>query len=295
MKKAIIDLGTNTFNLLIGTIDETEVKIEFATKVPVLLGMGGINEGIIAPDALDRAKTTLREYKNHCDDAGVTSILGLGTSAMRAARNANEIIDFAKKELGIDIFVISGEEEAALIYDGVNLIHTFTEEGMIMDIGGGSTEYILANHDGVVTSASFDIGVSRVFQKLGNPEVFTDATYGEIDSFFNDVAGDFFKNHEVDLLIGASGSFETMYEMIFEQKFPAANATVEIPLDKLRSAIDWSLKSTLQERIDHPWIVPMRKNMLPVAAYCILWTIEKLETKKVVISPYSLKEGAFLR
>ena len=295
MKKGIIDLGTNTFNLLIGTIDASEVKIEFATKVPVLLGMGGINEGFIAPDALKRAKSTLRDYRNYCDEAGVESVIGLGTSAMRAAKNAHEIVDFAREELGIEILIISGEEEAALIYDGVNLIHNLTEAGMIMDIGGGSTEYIHADKNGIITSASFDIGVSRVYQKLGNPEVFTDATYAEIESFFNKVTGDFFVNRQVELLIGASGSFETLYEMIFEQKFPVLNATVEIPMDKLLNVIDWSLKSTLQERIDHPWIVPMRKNMLPVAAYCIFWTIKKLGTKRVIISPYSLKEGAFLR
>lgn len=293
MKKAIIDLGTNTFNLLIGEIFNGKLEIDYATKEAVMLGMGGINEGRIAQDALERAKATLTRFKEISKSHGVANVLGIGTSAMRGASNRLELIDWANHTLGIDIKVISGEQEADLIFKGVSLLHPFNEEGMIMDIGGGSNEFILANAAGVLEAQSFNIGVSRLYQMVDQPEIFTPEIRGRVDRFFEAETHDFFKGRKVEHLIGASGSFETLYEMMYEERFPKDQQMKELPISEVRKWIDWSLAATLQQRMDNPWIIPMRKKMLPFAAYSILWVMEKLETERVSICPYSLKEGAF--
>ncbi|PWL27708.1 MAG: hypothetical protein DCO96_10405 [Fluviicola sp. XM-24bin1] len=293
MKRAIIDLGTNTFNLLIGTIHGRNLTISHSTKEAVMLGMGGINQGKIAEDALDRAKITLTKFKEIAVADGVTEILGIGTSAMRGAENASELIGWAKKELEIEIRVISGDKEAELIFKGVSLLHDFEEDGMIMDIGGGSNEFILANKSGVLEAQSFNIGVSRLYQMVDQPEIFTPEIRERIDRFFEAETKGFFTNKQTPHLIGASGSFETLYEMMHEERFPMDQQMKELPIDQVRSLIDWSLKATLEERMDNPWIIPMRKKMLPFAAYSILWVMEKLQTERVSICPYSLKEGAF--
>ncbi len=299
MKKAIIDLGTNTFNLLIGTIDSSGLKVEFACKEPVLLGMGGINEGVIAPDAMERAMETLGRYAEICASYHVESILGIGTSAMRASKNAGELVANAKAHFGLDIRIISGKEEAQFIYEGVSILHPFNTPGVIMDIGGGSTEFIHANQSGVLSSESFEIGVSRVYQMLGNPAVFTEKIQQEMDRFFEAETKAYFENLQSDVLIGASGSFETFYEMMYTMPFPKEDRTksqmVPLPIGDLRHLIDWALNSTLEARMQHPWIVPLRKKMLPIAAYSIQWVLNKVDAKEVLISPYSLKEGAFLR
>lgn len=294
MKEAIIDIGTNTFNLLIGTVVGNKIQVEFTTKEAVLLGMGGINEGTIAADAMQRAMETLSRFKDKCDELNVSSITGFGTSAMRASSNADELVNAAKDNLGIDIQIISGEDEANLIYKGVSLLHNFNEPGIIMDIGGGSIEYIHADASGVLKSGSFDIGVSRIYQQLGAPDEFTVETRTEIHAFLEKEAGSFFENLQVDTLLGASGSFETFFEMINAAEFVSKDAMVEIPIDKLNYWIEWALSSSLEERMANEWIVPMRKKMLPTAAYTIYWTMKKLGTRWVIISPYSLKEGAFL-
>ena len=294
MKEAIIDIGTNTFNLLIGTVVGNKIQVEFTTKEAVLLGMGGINEGTIAADAMQRAMETLSRFKDKCDELNVSSITGFGTSAMRASSNADELVNAAKDNLGIDIQIISGEDEANLIYKGVSLLHNFNEPGIIMDIGGGSIEYIHADASGVLKSGSFDIGVSRIYQQLGAPDEFTIETRTEIHAFLEKEAGSFFENLQVDTLLGASGSFETFFEMINAAEFVSKDAMVEIPIDKLNYWIEWALSSSLEERMANEWIVPMRKKMLPTAAYTIYWTMKKLGTRRVIISPYSLKEGAFL-
>ena len=294
MKRAVIDLGTNTFNLLIGSIHGNQFETSFATKEAVMLGMGGINQGKIAEDALNRAKSTLARFKEIATSEGVKDIRGYGTSAMRGASNVSELIDWAKNELEIEIQVISGDKEAELIYKGVSLLHPFEETGMIMDIGGGSNEFILASKSGVLEAQSFNIGVSRLYQMLEEPEVLTAEVRNKVDRIFREETKGFFETKRVEHLIGASGSFETLYEMIYEERYPENPEMIELPLEKVRSIIDWSLCASLQERLDNPWIIPMRKKMLPLAAYSILWVMENLETKKISICPYSLKEGAFL-
>jgi exopolyphosphatase/guanosine-5'-triphosphate,3'-diphosphate pyrophosphatase len=293
MKRAIIDLGTNTFNLLIGSVVGTKLHIDFATKEAVMLGMGGINEGFIADDAMQRAQQTLTRFKEKCTELGVSNILGIGTAAMRDAKNSNDLILWAKQTHGIEIRVISGDAEAGLIYKGVSLLHPFDEVGMIMDIGGGSNEFIYANNHEVLEAQSFNIGVSRIYQLMDQPDVFTPEIQVRVDRFFEEQTNGFFDDRNVPELIGASGSFETLYEMLHQVSFPGDQQMQVLPIHEVRRLIDWSINATLEDRMNNPWIIPMRKKMLPFAAYSILWVMEKLNTQSVTICPYSLKEGAF--
>ncbi len=293
MKRAIIDLGTNTFNLIIGSIEGNALKVTYATKEAVMLGMGGINEGIIALDAMSRAKKTLTGFQEICHEKEVESILGIGTAAMREAQNSNALIEWAQQELGFEIRIVSGDHEAELIYRGVSLLHPFNEPGMIMDIGGGSNEFIYANKDRVIEAESFNIGVSRIYQLLDQPEVFTAEIQGKVNQFFEEQTKGFFNDRNISHLIGASGSFETFYEMLHKEHFPDDQQLKELPVSEIRKLIHWSLQASLEDRMQNEWIVPMRKKMLPIAAYSILWVMDKLKTERLTICPYSLKEGAF--
>ena len=294
MKKAVIDLGTNTFNLMIGEVVDGNLRVLETRKIPVMLGMGGINEGIIADDAWDRGIDCLSDFLEYCLSQNVTSIYGVGTSAIRGASNGADFVHTVKDYLGLEIKVISGIEESHLIYNGVKWLHDFDKPGVIMDIGGGSTEFVSADKNGIQATGSFDIGVSRIFQLLDRVEHFSSIEYGHIQEFLNERCSEFFDKLTLDELIGASGSFETYYEMIHKKKFDQGDRMVELPMDALMEQINWSLKATYQERLDNEWIVPMRKSMLPIAAFKIKWVIEKLNIEKVLLSPYSLKEGAFL-
>lgn len=295
MRRAVIDLGTNTFNLLIADVWGEKLSIVHHDKHAVMLGMGGINQGYIASDALQRGKDALRIFKARCTEFQVASIAAIGTSALRGASNSEDLITFAKKELGIDIQIVSGMDEASLIYQGVRLTHDFTHAAMIMDIGGGSTEFIYADISGPKWSESFDIGVSRIYQFLGEPNEFGLPEFEKIRHYLEEKSGQHFPSQKIDHLIGSSGTFETLYEMLFEQPFPDTGEALELPLDALIDVLHWSKSASLQERIDNPWIVPMRKKMLPIAAVKILWILEKWVIGKVWVSPYSLKEGALLR
>lgn len=291
-RRAVIDLGTNTFNLLIADIKEGSMDVLYSDRFPVMLGMDGINDGRIASDAMIRAKQTLRVFVDKCISYNVVSKIGFGTSALRDAVNREELVLFAANELNLPIHVISGEQEAELIYRGVCWAFDFKEPAIIMDIGGGSTEFIRADEEAVRGMESLNIGVSRIYQELGKPKDYSAEAIKAVFSFLDDHRSDLLHLRGPRILIGASGTFETFYEMIFHETYVSSPNTIELPIQELRKVLDWSVHSSYEERLADPWITSMRKSMLPIAAIKVIWAMELLKVDRVLISPYSLKEGA---
>ena len=294
MTKAIIDIGTNTFNLLIAEHCFGDIKKMYSTKRAVALGMGGITQGIITQSAIERALIALHEFEKIISSYDVDQIKLIATSAVREASNANEFINRVKEELGREVQVIDGKEEAQLIYKGVSLCHKVKEPLMIMDIGGGSTEFIQVNTEAIENLTSFKIGVSRLYQTFPCSDPFTKKDVETIERFLNINTSGFFADKSIDILIGSSGTFETFYELIHGKPFPDSTQSVGIDVDPFLEAIDELIFSSQKERDQNDFIIPIRKKMAPFAAVKTRWVIRQLQVKKVFISPYSLKEGAML-
>lgn len=290
-RKAIIDLGTNTFNLLVVEVGENDLRTIHSDRIAVLIGMGGINAGIIAPDAMIRAKEALVKFCNVAKDLGASSIVGFGTSALRGGSNAQELIDFARTDLGLNIHVISGIQEAKLIFQGVRWAYDFKEPAVIMDIGGGSTEFISASESGADGIISLDIGVSRLYQELNKPKDYSTEAIRFISQFLDRNKDELLKLKGPRILIGASGTFETFYEMLFEERYGSPTQIQELLMEELKRILDWCIHASFEERTSHPWLIDIRRSMMPIAALKVKWVIEVLEIERVFVSPYSLKEG----
>ena len=292
MIKAVIDLGTNTFNLLIARIEEDYFEILWSGKEGVALGMGGINEKRIAADAFERGLETLNRFKQICEDWKVVQINAIGTSALRDATNSIDFLEKVKEITNIDIEIVSGEAEAELIYRGVSLTYQFQHPAMIMDIGGGSTEFIFADKNGIFDLISLNIGVSRMFQEFQTRDPLTIDDAKNIENWLEEKVNGYFDEKQIDIIIGASGTFETFYELIHKTDFPSKTNAVELSREELDSCLDNIIRSTQAERDKNDRIIPIRKKMAPIAAVKTRWILNKLAVKQVVISPCSLKEGA---
>jgi exopolyphosphatase/guanosine-5'-triphosphate,3'-diphosphate pyrophosphatase len=289
---AVIDLGTNTFNLMIADVSSTGYTAVFSTKEGVALGMGGITKNFISEDAIERAVNTLSTFKTHCESYQVGEIVAFGTSAIRDAENKTQFTVEVLAKTGIEIRIISGEEEANYIYQGVCWSYDFKEAASIMDIGGGSTEFIHATENGIQALVSLNIGVSRVFQTFKLDDPYTDQDVSAVTDWFEEQAGDFLTPFESPILIGASGSFETFFEMLHETPFPSGEVLAqEMDMDELLHILDWTIRSTQAERDAHQFIIPIRRKMGPIAAIKTKWVLQKLKVKRIFVSPCSLKEG----
>jgi exopolyphosphatase / guanosine-5'-triphosphate,3'-diphosphate pyrophosphatase len=292
MRRAVIDLGTNTFNLLIADVLNNQFDVRYTTKEGVALGMGGINEQFIAPEAMQRALDTFARYMQKCDEFQVNSIRAIGTSAIRDASNANDLLQKVEEWFGVRIEVIDGLKEAQLIYDGVRWSYDFHQPSLIMDIGGGSTEFIRGHLGDPLQFCSLNIGVSRAVQLFDLADPLSEEDKIRLINWFETQAAPLDEFSPCTTLVGASGSFETFYEMIHEMPFPAGIEPIRLEQQELSTAIDWIIASTYEEREAHPYIIPIRRRMAPVAALKTKWVLERFGIREIIISPCSLKEGA---
>lgn len=291
MRVAVIDLGTNTFNLLVADVHATGFHTVHNSKEGVALGMGGINHGIISEEAQQRAFAAFEKFKAICNEHQVTQILGIGTSAIRDASNGKAFVSTLKTRFGIDVEIIDGLKEAELIYQGVSWSHVFKQSSIIMDIGGGSTEFIRIEAGKPLQSCSLNIGVSRAVQLFDLSDPISKKDQESLINWFEEQAEGIHHFEACEVLIGASGSFETFYEMVHETPFPPGIETIHLNRFELDVTLDWIIASTRAERESHPFIIPIRRRMAPIAALKTKWVLEKFNIQEVVISPCSLKEG----
>ena len=167
MRITIIDMGTNTFHLLIADIKNNKLDFIMQKKIAVKIGKGGINNGLILNEAKKRALDCLGMFKKISLEYKVDKIKAVATSAFRSAKNSGELLWEIKKDLGINIDVISGDKEAVLIAKGVRTAMDIGKTPiMIMDIGGGSVEFIIANKTKNLWAKSFEIGGQRLLEKF---------------------------------------------------------------------------------------------------------------------------------
>lgn len=168
MRVAIIDMGTNTFHLLMAELGVGEFTITYREKVPVKIGMGGINHGYITDEAIDRALTTMRSFNNTVKEAGVEKVMAFWNQCYAPEMPEMEKpLQKKSDETGIKTQLISGLKEAEYIYKGTRAaIKMGSEKCLIMDIGGGSVEFIIGNEQEIVWSHSFEIGGQRLLERF---------------------------------------------------------------------------------------------------------------------------------
>tara|TARA_B100000609_G_scaffold136095_1_gene108841 strand:+ start:1242 stop:2138 length:897 start_codon:yes stop_codon:yes gene_type:complete len=288
---AVIDIGTNTFNLLIANRSKSGLTIIESHKVAVSLGMGGINEGVLADDAIQRALDAFEKFRGILLNYPVVQPILIATSAVRDAKNATEFTAAIFDRFAWSVTVVSGMKEAELIYKGVGLCYDFKEHTLIMDIGGGSTEFIEANNEGICSEVSLNIGVSRLYQGFSVNDPFTAKDVLQIESFLDERSMGFFSDKSIPALLGSSGTFETFYELMYKKPFPKSNKIVELGLESFTKMLDELIYSSLAERNKNEFIIPIRKKMAPFAAVKTRWVLRKIKPKRILISPFSLKEG----
>ncbi len=303
MRIAVIDLGTNTFNLLIAESDgDGNFQSMYNEKLPVRLGEGGINSGIITEAAYQRGLEAMDTYAESIRQWNATKSMAFATSAMRNASNGKQFVADVKERTGIEINVISGAEEAGYIYEGVKGALNFSDSNsLIIDIGGGSTEFIIANKDGLKWKQSFEVGASRLLQKFKPSDPITTDEIQAITWFLNESLQPLrsaVAEHGVEELIGASGSFESLAEMVIarygqEQHGSATEFTFD--LDQCEIIHRELLASTREQRLHIRGLVAMRVDMIVISAILVEWVIREFGIPKMRMSAYALKEGVLRR
>ncbi|ADR23041.1 hypothetical protein MATR_31100 [Marivirga tractuosa] len=296
-KIAIIDLGTNTFHLLIVEVKDGEEKIIHKEKIAVKLGEGGISEGNISKAAEERAVKTMLYFKDKINEEQVEQIFASATSAMRNAGNGEEVMKQIYDATGISINLISGMDEAKFIHMGVKkALEIGSEPALIMDIGGGSVEFIICNNIEVFWMQSFEIGAQRLLDKFHKHDPILPKDIEKLDDFLRKeleelkVKMDIYQPHH---LIGSSGTFDTLIDINYEEKGIAKpdDVSFSISLEDFDHIFNEIIHKTKEERMAIPGMIEMRVDMIVVAVCLIQFLIENNEFIDIKVSTYALKEG----
>lgn len=294
MKLAVIDLGTNTFHLLIAEQCSDEPKVIFKTNSPVKLGEDITKNNIIIPSAFERGISCLREFRSIIDKYNVKVIKAVATSGVRSATNGIDFIEQAKVETDITIDIIDGDEEAQYIYEAVKWSGAIKGKSLIMDIGGGSTEFMLCDETHLIWKKSYNIGAARLMQtffksdpiSLTDQKLLTDHLNNELKELVS-VCQEF----KPQTLIGSAGAFETYAEMINPALDLAKLTTIEIDYPSYQSLAKRLIESTHHERKHMQGLIFLRVDMIVMAGILTNYILTTIGLKEIILSTYDLKMG----
>jgi len=226
----------------------------------------------------------------------VDKIFAFATSAIRSATNGPDLVRQIHEKFGVEVVVISGEREAELIYHGVaQVVDLSTKKHLIMDIGGGSNELIIANKNQIFFKHSFPLGMSRLLEqfKLSNP--ITTQEVNQIESYLDKELRPLFEAtaiHKPQVLVGSSGSFDTYRAILTNGNDRCIPPSQPIDMRAYLKLHQTLLTSTADERKVMLGMEPMRVEMIVVASIFTHFVIKKTGISRIIQSCYALKEGA---
>jgi len=294
MRAAVIDLGTNTFHLIIADLSPAGVEVIYKTNLPVQLGQGRINENIITPEAFERGIQALKGFKKEIDTHQVKIVRAIATSAIRSAANGKDFVIAALRIAGIAIEVISGHDEAAFIFNGVKATGVIQQQSLIMDIGGGSTEFIICNPDGPLWKKSYNIGAARLLQAYFHTDPISSADQSAIRNHLDEELADLktaCQKYLPQVLIGSAGAFETFAAMLLKDADLKTLSSASLDIAGYHDLSEQLIASTHAERAAMPNLIPLRVDMIVVAALLTNYVISETGLKAISLSTYDLKMG----
>ncbi|GGZ41171.1 hypothetical protein GCM10007049_38140 [Echinicola pacifica] len=297
-KAAIIDMGTNTFHLLLVELGENQFEVLFKEKIPVKVGQKGITKNEIHPDARKRALHTMGHFRNLIDGEGIKDIHAFATSAVRNAHNGNELVQTIKENFDIEVNVIDGDQEALLIYEGIRYSGSLNDEvSLMMDIGGGSVEFIIGDQDKALWRKSFEIGGQRMLDLFHYHDPIHLEEIDNLNSYLEERLSPLISaimKYKPSRLVGASGTFDTLTDMYFASSHQSKKKTdtvFHLPKEAFQHLSQQVISLNKQERLLIPGMIPMRVDMIVVASCLIKYILKFVDAPELICSNYALKEG----
>jgi exopolyphosphatase / guanosine-5'-triphosphate,3'-diphosphate pyrophosphatase len=296
-----IDIGTNSFHLIIAKIHDDKFSVIDQSKEVVRLGVSSSDMKYITEEAMDRGVMVLKRFKS-LSDLHDASIRAVATSAVREALNKAEFIRRVKAETDIDIEIISGYEEARLIYLGVlQSLPVFKDKVLIVDIGGGSTEFLCGQKGDIIFAESLKLGSIRYTQKFfANEKLDMNALYDcreSVRGVITPVIRNIDKRN-IDHFIGTSGTINNIASIIKgidrEESIQTLN-NYTFTRKELSGAVDmiFSYKTNF-ERSKIPGLDAGRSDIIAAGAIILEQIFSELKIKEMTVSDFALREGVVL-
>lgn len=295
-----LDLGTNTFLLLIADVRANELLPLFEKETIVRLGKGVDAHGNINDEAVQRGLTCLREYAALAREHGCEKIIAVGTSALRDAKNRENFLSFIKKETGIAINVISGETEARLTYRGaLSNKRSLPAPLAIIDIGGGSTEVVLGSHEKIRHARSADIGSVRLTERIFKHDPVQAEEVQTLRALVEPLMRATWPVAElqnVASMLGTAGTITTLAAMAqgLTQYEPERLDNFALSLSKLNEIVATLIRLPIAERKRLTGLNPARADVILAGALLLEIFMQTYGFERIVVSNRGLRHGVVL-
>lgn len=295
---ACIDMGTNSFHMIVCQASPERDHFEVITRVreAVPFFRRALGAHYIDQVAARSALRIVRDMVRKAEDRGATTIIAVATSAVRESKNGEEVLQYIRDELEIDAKMISGKEEARLIYLGVlwSLPH-LTKRFALVDIGGGSTEIIVGDRKRTYFTESYKLGAARLTQRFFRQKTPTRETLSELHGEVRGVllpTGAAVENvGGFTQLIGTSGTIQALAKMDRDERGSTAELHGwKIPIDRLEKIVGYIEEQSLNGgRIKN--VSADRNQTILAGAIVLLETMRSLKASELLVCGAALREG----
>ena len=277
MKIGVIDVGTNAAKLKICKVNSEEISTLYQTRIPLRLGDDVFDNERISETKKEQFLHTIQAFYSTCLAFEVDKIRAVATSAMRIAENAQEIIREIKSNVKLDLEVISGDEEARLIQEGLSLLDfDKTKPYLIIDVGGGSTEISVFQNEEKIAAKSFELGAIRLLRHKENETIWKDLT----DWLTNSIEIE----HEIRVF-GTGGNINKVHKIL------ATSNSDQISLFKIKELHQEMFPLTFQERMTKFDLKVDRADVIVPAMEIFIFILEKLQVNSISIPKIGLSDG----
>jgi exopolyphosphatase/guanosine-5'-triphosphate,3'-diphosphate pyrophosphatase len=297
---AAVDIGTNSFHLVIVEADTAtgKFKILGREKENVRLGTGSTDMKYLSEEAMQRGIETLKRFKSLADSADAP-LRAIATSAVREAKNQNEFIKRVKEFTGIKIEIASGVEEARYIYLGVlQALPVFNKRILLIDIGGGSTEFLIGEHRDIIYDNSLKLGAMRITQRFFGDKEIDSKQVKECRKYIKGTMNTVtraLKRYPFETVVGSSGTINNIANIIKTKRGESAEAPINnftFTKDELKDVMEELLEAkTIKQRAKIPGLDPARADIIVGGALIVEQIFKELDIKELTVSEYALREG----
>jgi exopolyphosphatase/guanosine-5'-triphosphate,3'-diphosphate pyrophosphatase len=287
---AALDIGSNSFHFVLARQIYQQVQIVHSEKYKVKLATGLDKNRKLNDDAIARGIATLTSLSSSTSHLNSDNFKVVATFALREAKNANEFLSKARQVFPFDIDIISGHEEARLIYCGVNYHNSSSEQRLVIDIGGGSTECIIGKQENIHLLASLPMGCVSYTEAFFNKDEITESQFSQAISAAKTVIGKIVKRYKKvswQHVIGTSGTIKAIHQVVNHQQ----NINQPISLKCLQTLQTKLIHCQRLESINIAGLKPGRNNVICAGVAVLTALMESLEINTIDYCKYALREG----
>ncbi len=294
MRIASIDIGTNTILLLVAEVSGKKLKPLFEMETIVRLGEGVQKNGILSQEAMKRGFQTLTQYLERCQVMGVQEIFAVGTSALREAKNSDHFLKMIKEKLNLSIEVISGEEEAQLSFLAVvRDLKESKKSTLVIDVGGGSTEFIYGKGDQIIEWVSLPLGIVHFTEQylVSNPVKAGEweKMKIEIQRVLPQVPHP--KEPLLMVSIGGTGTTLASVEQGLKEFVPEKIHHFVLKKEVLKNQLHLYRSKTMEERKKIPGLPANRADVIFAGGTILYMAMEELQCESILISSHGIRYG----